>query len=375
MEKISAKDCLRLKGILAGKPLIGPRVVNIHLTNVCNVRCCFCWYHSPLVTWNKKREDLDFPTFRKVVDDCASMGVDALSLEGGEVVRYPHAAEAFHYVKSKGLGIFAYTNLAYGREHLKYIAKADRLYINLSASDEKMYQKIHGMPFFKQVEENLKILREMRKQRGHPSLQMTFIINKLNYHAVKEYLDWMNRLQVDNVSFRIFEATVEMKSLILKKGSSDKLLKVIDRVSRLKCRVKHNLFEIREVLTNGEFLKNPFSIERGRWNSDRLFYYNNLHGDVTSCYTGWFYSLIDEKGRVIAPCDNIGICVAGNIYDRSFKDIWFHSQKFKDIRRETLHSIDITKKRWAECRYCGHAVFNREIGEVLKGIKAGGQKA
>ena len=37
---------LRLKGIDSGHPLIGPAIVEFHLTDLCNLSCQYCWYYG-----------------------------------------------------------------------------------------------------------------------------------------------------------------------------------------------------------------------------------------------------------------------------------------------------------------------------------------
>ena len=70
MKRLCGRDIARLKGVVQGAPLIGPRSVNVHLTNVCNLKCRFCWYHSPLVTFNQKPRELKLEVFKRLVDDC-----------------------------------------------------------------------------------------------------------------------------------------------------------------------------------------------------------------------------------------------------------------------------------------------------------------
>lgn len=58
-----------------------PRQVVIQLTNRCNARCAQCGMN---VAQSQPRGDMDADTLRRVVDHCAALGVQALSLTGGE---------------------------------------------------------------------------------------------------------------------------------------------------------------------------------------------------------------------------------------------------------------------------------------------------
>ena len=38
---------LRLRGVLANRPLLGPQTAHFDIANACNTRCTTCWDHSP----------------------------------------------------------------------------------------------------------------------------------------------------------------------------------------------------------------------------------------------------------------------------------------------------------------------------------------
>ena len=73
------RDALRLKSAVTGKPLIGPKSVNIHITSSCNYTCEFCWYFSSLVKDQPKRKILDYNVLEDVLEDCQEMGVDEIN--------------------------------------------------------------------------------------------------------------------------------------------------------------------------------------------------------------------------------------------------------------------------------------------------------
>lgn len=365
MEQSLGRDSFRLQGLLKGRPLIGPRSVNIHIVNACDRRCNFCWYFSPLVSHRDKRRELSYGVLERVLRDCVEIGVEEIDLEGGEVVLHSRVADVFRLVHRLGMKIAAYTHLAYGREHLDYLWRAHRLIVNLSAATAGSYEKVHGSDRFNDVLANLRLLSQIRKEKGSPNLVLTFIIHKDNYKDLPGILAIAEKIPVDQVLFRLFKATGEMKRLMFSGRSADDLRRVVHEAMRKKYKVSNNLSEMSRVLENGSWFKNFVALGWNERHNDRIFYYNNLSGSTPRCYAGWFYAYIDERGRVVAPCDNVGICIAGNVNKQSFKDIWFNSEKLNRIRRAALRGIDPAVKRWFECRYCGHVGFNREIDDLL----------
>ena len=364
-------DIVRLKGLLTDRPIIGPRAVNIHLNNICRRKCIFCWYFSPLVTWKDKPRQLSFAVLKKLICDCAKMGVQTMNLEGGEVTLYPRLKDAFLLVKSKNMKLAVYSHLDCPKKHIDYLKIADSISVNLSAYDRRSYRVIHGDDHFNQVVDNLRLLNSFKIKGAGPRITLSFIIMDINCLEIEKFIDFAVRLRVEEVRFKLFTATVEMKQLVLSEDSSKKLKKIILNILSRGTKVKHNLEDIYKTMSAHDFLKNRSSLDWAPNHNDRYFYYKIYSKKKISCFVGWFYALIDESGRVIAPCDNIGVCIAGNIYKDSLRKIWFDSPAFKKIRAESMTAINIRQKKWYECRYCSYANFNTAIAAYINKICPG----
>jgi MoaA/NifB/PqqE/SkfB family radical SAM enzyme len=369
--KLTKLDILRLKGIINNRPIIGPREVNIHINNACQRKCIFCWYFSPLVSWKEEQSQLPLPIVKNIVSDCAKMKVQTINFEGGEVTLYPHLKEAFQLVKSKGFRLITYSHLAFPDSYLETMKMADSINVNLSASSSESCQRMHGDNQFNQVINNLICLNRFKTVSGKPDILLSFIITELNYHEIEDYIRLADRLKVKQIKFKLHIATKEMKQLVITEKSTVKLKRIISRIIKKDIKIKNNLDYINSIISADGFLKKQISIDWSNRHNDRLFYYKAFPKNKIHCFVSWFYSLIDVTGRVIAPCDNTGYCVAGNVYKDHFSKIWFDSDEFKRIRNESMARIDIRQKKWYECRYCGHANFNIAITGILKKINPG----
>jgi MoaA/NifB/PqqE/SkfB family radical SAM enzyme len=359
------KDRVRLKGILRRKPLLGPRSVNLHLTNVCDRRCIFCWYYSPLVSRTCKAQHLEFDKARILLNDCRVMGVRTINVEGGEINLYPRIKDFFALAKSLDFRLECYSHLAFGRAALGYLKDADLIRVNLSASDQKSYRIMHGKSGFDQVIENLARLRAFKKERGLPEISLSFIITESNFDLLEHFFNLADKLRVDRVTCKLLSATQEMKSLILSEPSRMRLKDILFRLLKKEIPFRNNLKKIAQIIAAADFLKNKRAMNWGIRHNDRLFYYSAWRGWKARCFVGWFYAFIDERGRVIAPCDNVGFCVPGNINRQSFRDIWFDAPQYAKMRQEAMTQIDISKDKWLECRYCGNVDFNEEVLQAL----------
>ena len=178
-------DNIRSKTLSRPDLPVVPRAVNIHITNACNLRCCFCWDHSPLVIpRDKKRRSLPLLVIKKVIADCARMGVKKICLEGGEVMLYRSIKDLCVLIKNSGLKLEVYSNCTFAPSQLSTFIHVDKVRVNLSAATVLSYQRIHGIQddrCFPRVLKNLYRLTRLRNRLGRPEIQLIFIINEYNF--------------------------------------------------------------------------------------------------------------------------------------------------------------------------------------------------
>ncbi len=360
-------DRFRLEAARGKRPAVGPRSVNIHLTNLCNLRCIFCWEKSPLVTPKDRRiRHLDFQLLKKTIQDCARIGATGIGLEGGETMLYPRIKELILFIKQLGLRLEIYSNCAVETALMRYLALADKVNVNLSAATPQNYSRIHGpraAGAFQKTLNNICALTQNKERR--PLVQMVFIINELNYGDIRQALLLARNAHVSQIKFKLIEATAQTRSLLFSDGGLQGLKTFLKGFRPPKDGVKTNLEEIRRAILHPAFMKNRKSLRKSAWHNDRLFYFRAFHEKRMPCYVGWFYSFIDLDGRVIAPCDNVGVAVMGNIHETPFSKIWF-SKRFERLRAAARQGTDPKNKLWQECRYCGFAAFNKSVCRALK---------
>jgi MoaA/NifB/PqqE/SkfB family radical SAM enzyme len=363
------RDSLRLRGAMLGRPLIGPKSVNIHVINSCSYRCQFCWYFSPFVKDHPKGKMLDYKILEQTLEDCKEIGVDEINLEGGETTVYPHWVEAFHKVHDLGMRLIAYTHLDYPADvkKLQALSYAQLLMVNFSAMTDESFKRVHGAhTSMKRVLKNMDRLLALRDKYGKPNIRLSFVVYNHNYKELAAFLDMAHRRKIDQVVVRFFEATEEMKNLVFTKDELAELRAIVETALEKKFCFTHDLQKLHNLIANGKMFENPVTLERTEMRNDRLLFYDSTGGEI-NCYVGWFYSHIDEKGRVIAPCDNVGVCVAGNINERRFKDIWFDNEHLRSTLNEASKGIHTCSSKWQECRYCSYVPTNRYLhGQFLK---------
>lgn len=372
---LETRGALRIQSAILGRPLIGPQSVNIHVINSCNYRCKFCWYFSPLVKDHPKGKMLDYKVLEGVLEDCQEIGVDEINLEGGETTVYPYWADAFRKVHDLGMRLIAYTHLDYEADikKLKALSYAELLTVNFSAITEESFKRVHGQhTSMKRVLKNMDRLLALRDRFGKPKIRLSFVVYNYNYNELAGFLDMAHERKVDQVVVRFFEATEEMRELVFTKEQLAALREIVETVLKKEFCFTHDLRKLHNLIADGRMFENVVSLERTEMRNDRLLFYDSTGGE-TNCYVGWFYSHIDEKGRVIAPCDNVGVCVAGNINERRFKDIWFDNEHLRSTLNEASKGIHTCSSKWQECRYCSYVPTNKYLHERV--LRARGPKA
>jgi MoaA/NifB/PqqE/SkfB family radical SAM enzyme len=259
--------------------------------------------------------------------------------------------------------LVAYSHLDYGADLLPGLCYADRLTVNFSAITEESFKRVHGeKASLATVLKNMDRLLAMRDKRGKPKIMLSFVVYNHNYRELAGFLDMARQYKVDQVAVRFFEATSEMRELFFSKAELASLRRIVDTALQTPFKFKHDLKKLRDFISNGKMFDNVVSMPQALLHNDRLLFYDSTGGSI-NCHVGWFYGNIDEQGRVVAPCDSVGVCVAGNVNERRFKDIWFDNDFLHETLKEASGGIQTCLPKWQECRYC-HDVF---VNKMLDG--------
>ena len=360
---LKSRDKLRAKSIILGKPLIGPQSINIVIVQACDRKCSFCWYFSPMVKKPPKRKILEYDVLERTLIDCQEIGVDEINLEGGEVVLYPYAEKTFHKVKELGMGLRAYSHLDFESKHLKYLALADKLTVNLSAMTEDLYRRVHGKATgtLYNLLRHLDFLMSLNRKYGKPEITLSFVLYKENYKQLQAFLDLAEERGVQKIVIRFFKATQDMEKLMLDEVMIRELREVVKVVKDKTYIFQHNLHGLWDTISDGMLLDSLIAIDHAPRHNDRLFFWDSTKGKKIYCHMGRFYAHINEHGVVAGPCDGVGIYVAGNVYERSFKDIWFNSKNLNETLVEASEGIKTSNSKWKECRYCSWLAVNKYL--------------
>lgn len=299
---------LRLKSIESGRLLIGPATVQIHLTDLCNLACQYCYYYAPNSEHRPTgKNHLPLDMFSKIVRDCVDLQVDTVYLSGqGDPTLHPCFYEMLNELHQHPLSVTLYSNGTFPLERCRDILKADRIVINFGEADRASYRALQGRDLFVKVIKNIRELARLRPQfNPNFRIEVVFISTRLNEESL---------LRTEN---------------LVRKLGADLIQKKVAEIS------EHN-----------QHIMFPDQNAKAE-----------MEGDWPPCFYGWFYSAIKLNGDVNVCCFMQRLTI-GNVFKTSFKDVW-ESDVYARARGSALTGDPF--KKYHECINCRVAWRNKEI--------------
>jgi radical SAM protein with 4Fe4S-binding SPASM domain len=155
-----------------------PDIVQIESTNLCNAKCVFC----PRDEMHRRQGVMDFDLFRKVVDECATLGISHVRVHNyGEPFLDKELVEKVRYAKSRGIpevgmisnGSLITEELAQGMID----AGLDAINISVDAAGKEVFERTRVHLDYDTVIGNVRTLARLRDASGkrRPRLILSFV--------------------------------------------------------------------------------------------------------------------------------------------------------------------------------------------------------
>jgi len=155
-----------------------PDIVQIESTNLCNAKCVFC----PRDEMHRQQGIMDMDLFRKVVDECAALGITHVRLHNyGEPFLDRRLVEKVRYAKTRGIaevgmisnGSLITPNIAQGLID----AGLDAINISVDASGKETFERTRVNLDYDVVIDNIRTLDRLRREAGRtrPKLILSFV--------------------------------------------------------------------------------------------------------------------------------------------------------------------------------------------------------
>lgn len=319
----------------------GPWLVAFDLTNICNHNCIGCWCFSPHIqkthTNNSQKNNsyMPFTMVINTIDELHELGTFSINLSGGgEPMMHPHFRDIFLYLKQKGFEVNLNTNFTLATtdiidELVNY--RLNHLHLSLWAGDAKTYTKVYpnkAEDDFEQLKEHLKYLTS---QKYRFPVSLYFVVNSQNYHSIDAFLKFAIETNVETVEFTLIDIPEEDMDWLM--PSPDQKAEITSYFKS--CQFQGNLLKsVQDGSVQSDKLRvlnlDPFLAkvnEKSTPEEENLKIINKI-----PCLVGWTYTRIMFDGLVLPCCKGIRHPM-GDLYEKSFRNIWF-SEKYNEFRNK-----------------------------------------
>jgi len=331
--------------------LSAPLIAFIETTNLCNLRCKHCYASSAY----KRPNEIDTKGILKLIDELDEMGVLQVFLSGGEVFAHPDAVELIQHAMSKRFYTQVFTNgLLITEEKLKAIPAGCSFFISFdTASPERT---IRGKMDFPKLRQKF----EWMKKYGH-AFRTAISVHRYNIQDALEIFEWC--VENDYPRPQWLETHPVGRALI----HPDILLQPeqIEEVFEVYKACMETYTQSKE-----DIVDNNISAKNKTYSLDTVKLCQRLEAATGTEKCGRSITYINSAGDVY-PCSNCmsaELFKAGNIRDKSFKEIWdtgfseIRNIKFKDYN--VCISCPVNKEDiWCQFR-CPPLSYNNNGGNI-----------
>ena len=320
-----------------------PKWIAWEITRRCNLKCVHCRSSSGLEA--KGHPDFTLAEAKRVLDDIASYAKPVVVLSGGEPLLRPDVFEIAQYGTDLGLRMCLATNGTLVTQEICVKIKAagiKMVSLSLDGASAEVHDDFRCQPgAFAGTLNAAKLFKE----NG-----ISFLINSSFTKRNQEEIPKIYHLAKE------LGATAWYMFMIVPTGRGEDIMdELIAPEDYEKLLVWHYEMEKgeKDILVRPTCAPNYYRVvlqqakEQGDDYERRTLQFST--GGSKGCLAGQLISLIDVDGNVL-PCSYFPMA-AGNIREKSFKEIWEHSELFHDLRNFKAY-----KGRCGSCEYvnvCG----------------------
>jgi radical SAM protein with 4Fe4S-binding SPASM domain len=304
-----------------------PLVMSYNVTRECNMKCSHCYINA---TDKKLEDELSTAEAKKVIDQIYQVSSPLLILSGGEPLMRADIFELIEYGSKKGLKIGLGSN---GYLINDVVAKKLKdagiatVSISIDSNIPAQHDEFRGVPGAWE-----KAVNACKALRKHGVLvQVNTTLTHDNYNQIDDIMALAESIGVEN--FHLFFLVPTGRGVKLTDISPQKYE---DMITNTFAKVHKHRLNVRPSCAP-QFMRiaQGMGLDMRQW--------------MRGCLAGLHYCRIYPNGD-ITPCPYLPIKL-GNVREQSFKDIWFNSEVFKNLR-----DTSCLKGKCGECEYknfCG----------------------
>ncbi len=368
-QKVAISSDLRrltrlLPCILSGFRAHAPRIIDLELTNRCNLRCRMCWFYGESGIGDKHRgRELSTDEVFRLIDQVSNLK-SAIYLGGAEPLLRRDFFEILDYIKARGLSVSFTTNgtlLDPGKIEVLVRLGVEHIAFSVDGH-EQLHDDIRGEGAYKRVVLAIRELSSCRKQRGSrkPFISINMTVTTTLPTRLKETIDAAMDATDDGVDcYRIHHLWfITRKELLAHQAATRQFL------GCSAAGAASHLIPSSQVLDVAPLADELLSLKG--WSKVRSFP-DLSHDDLLQYYTEG--GKIDQRciapflGVVIKPNGDVTFCpdewiddyILGNVRDDSLEAIW------NNARARKFRSALFRQKCFPGCKRCSFMYSLRDL--------------
>lgn len=270
-----------------------PFLVDIELTNHCNLKCMFCGQQA----MEREKGFISEETFQKIIDECVLFNTPVRFIRWGEPFLHEKIIDFCKYTKSKDLLLHITNNgLVIKESDVEALIDmgVDSLIFSFQGTTKEQYEIMRNNKLYDKLKSNILKLIKMRGNKSKPFIQITSTITNETISEKENFVNFWGHI-VDCVS-------------IGKTNMS---------------RVPDNKIKSAEIVGKVKILRKRQTIKK----------------EYIPCNEVYQKLSVNWDGKVTCCCgDYDNFLIVGDISDETLYDIWNNSRELK-IFRELLDNM------------------------------------
>ncbi len=341
-----------LRGMLRGRPEVGPATVHIDLTNACNAACVTCWDHSPLLTVPRsrawKRRALASDVVRGLLDELAELGsVRRVVLSGmGDPLVHPDAHDLLEATVARGFAVTLMTNLLAADIERVAASGVDTILASVQGVTPATYAAFHPgwtEEHFFTLCRYLRVLARAGVRTKHVQ-----VIDRDTAEELVPMVRFGARFRAARVNFKLASLTAGTEACGITEAQRDRLLAEDVPAAREAARALG-------VTTNLDLFERQLRAARGDLRA-------TVPIEDVGCWMGFVYTRVTAEQDVLYCC-NTEVRV-GSLKEASFAELW------AGPRWQTLRDRLGRGEYYPGCARCGKFEQNAKWAERVAGARA-----
>lgn len=179
------------------KPAEFPFLVDVELTNKCNLACLFCGQQA----MTRKRGFMNEKIFKQIVKECAKYKAAIRFIRWGEPFLHPKIFDFISFAKKEKIIVHVTTNgLLLDESKIKRIIRLelDSLIFSFQGATKEEYGKMRNNPFYEKLKNNVFKIVKIRGTKAKPYIHISCTVTNEPKYQIEKFIKYWGNL-VDSV--------------------------------------------------------------------------------------------------------------------------------------------------------------------------------